>query len=239
MVTLIDAAESTVTEFKRRAEEEKLRHRHGNGDLPPYVPPRPFGPGDDDDDDKAEPLRAIDNSVLGMMLFLGTDAMFFAALIGAFLVFRVGATDWPPVGQPTLPVLVTGINTMILLISGVTMLIAWRRIRYGDSRGLIAALTITAALGTIFLLIQGFEWVRLIGFGLTLSSGVYGATFYTLIGTHALHVVGAVVWLAVVMFMAYRGRFSESRYTAVKLSGMYWLLVVLLWPVLYVLVYFN
>ncbi|MBC6952387.1 hypothetical protein DWB58_31125, partial [candidate division KSB1 bacterium] len=90
-----------------------------------------------------------------------------------------------------------------------------------------------------FLFIQGSEWIKLIDFGLTLSSSVYGAIFYVLIGCHALHVLGAVLWLVIVWRRAQQNQFTAQRHTPVQLCSMYWYLVVLLWPALYALVYLN
>ncbi len=179
----------------------------------------------------------VSNARLAFIMFLGAEAMFFAGLIGAFLVFRLGSPIWPPPFQPRLPVAVTGINTMILLASGFSMWLALRSMRVGKNESLIEYLRMTALLGGVFLVIQGYEWARLIRFGLTVSSGVYGATFYTLIGCHALHVFGALIWLIVVWQLARRGRFTAQNDTGVRLCGMYWSFVVGLWPVLYGLVY--
>jgi heme/copper-type cytochrome/quinol oxidase subunit 3 len=96
---------------------------------------------------------------------------------------------------------------------------------------------VTASLGSVFLIVQGSEWVRLVGFGLTLSSGIYGALFYLLIGCHALHVAFAVIWLLVVFALAMRERFSAARHVGVELCAIYWIFVVGLWPILYALVY--
>jgi cytochrome c oxidase subunit 3 len=172
-----------------------------------------------------------------MAVFLSFEAMFFAGLIGAFLVFRLGSQVWPPAGQPRLPILVTSINTVILLISGYTMVAARRAARTGEWRGALPALSATAVLGGIFLSVQGSEWVRLIEHGLTLSAGVYGATFYTLIGCHALHVLGAVIWLLVVRFRAAGGALLRGRDTGFELCAAYWYFVVALWLVLFPLVY--
>src|SRR5205085_2530251 len=68
----------------------------------------------------------------------------------------------------------------------------------------------TAALGALFLAVQGYEWIRLIGFGLSLASGVYGTTFFALIGLHGLHVLAALVWLLVTTALVARGRFGEG-----------------------------
>lgn len=179
----------------------------------------------------------VSNARLALLMFLGAEAMFFAGLIGAFLVFRLGSPIWPPAFQPRLPVTVTGINTIILLASGITMRLALRFIRGGKVDSLIKYLRLTALLGGVFLVIQGYEWARLIRFGLTVSSSVYGATFYTLIGCHGLHVFGALIWLMVVWQLARRGRFTAQNDTGVRLCGMYWTFVVGLWPVLYGLVY--
>src|ERR671918_296884 len=94
-----------------------------------------------------------------------------------------------------------------------------------------------AALGIVFLLVQGYEWARLVGYGLTMASGAYGATFYTLIGVHALHVVGALVWVAIVRAGVKRGRFLEPPAAGLGACALYWHFVVALWPILYVTVY--
>ena len=117
------------------------------------------------------------------------------------------------------------------------MRLAERAGRLGRPEGLARALLATVLLGVLFLGIQGYEWLRLIEFGLKLSSGIYGSTFYTLIGIHGLHVLGAVLWLMVVLVQARRGRFTAQHHTGVETCAMYWTFVVALWPILYGLVY--
>jgi cytochrome c oxidase subunit III len=177
------------------------------------------------------------NRWLGVVMFLGAEAMFFAGLMGAYLVFRVGAAAWPPPFQPRLPIGITGVNTVILLVSALTMARALKAVRANDRRKLAGWLGLTALLGAIFLMIQGYEWAQLIGFGLTVSSSVYGGLFYLLIGFHALHVLGALVWLLVVLWFARNGSYSPTSHVGVQTCGLYWTFVVALWPVLYGLVY--
>jgi cytochrome c oxidase subunit III len=198
------------------------RPAFGGGNPPPPVRPN-------------QPIGS--NAWLGVLMFLGAEAMFFAGLIGAFLVFRIGSEVWPPPFQPRLPIGVTGINTLILLSSAVTMRLGVDRMRRGEASRSMLQLSATAALGTLFLLIQGYEWLQLIHFGLTVSSSVYGGLFYTIIGFHALHVLGALVWLAVVLAQARRGKFTRQNYDGLQVCGMYWTFVVALWPLLYGLVY--
>ncbi|KAB2841787.1 heme-copper oxidase subunit III [bacterium] len=178
------------------------------------------------------------NGVLGMTLFLLAELMFFTGLISAYLVLRAGAGDWPPAGQPRLPVAATAFNTLLLLGSGVTMVLArGRALRPGPSayRGYLAA---TLLLGAAFVAIQGFEWVRLIGYGLTTNSSIYGGTFYLLIGVHALHVLGGLAVLAYVLRKTRGFLPAAGRGRWLTVATLYWLFVVLLWPVLYGLVYF-
>lgn len=181
--------------------------------------------------------RPVSNARVAVAMLLVAESMFFAGLVGAYLVFRVGSAVWPPPGLPTLPLGVTWVNTAFLLASGVTMVMAVRGIRRGDESALRRGLRWTALLGGIFVAIQGFEWVRLVGHGLRLSSGPYGGTFYTLIGTHAAHVVGAIAWVFFVLFMAQRRAYTPASHDAVEACAIYWLYVCALWGVLFGLVY--
>ncbi len=182
-------------------------------------------------------LPLLSNARLGVIMLLAAELMFFAGLIGAFLVFRLSAQVWPPPFQPRLPLGVTGVNTAILLFSALTVHWAVGAARAGQAAVLLRQLGCTASLGALFLAIQGYEWARLIHFGLTTSSSVYGGLFYTLIGAHSVHVVGGLIWLAVVYWQARRGRFSKKDFVGVQTTRMYWTFVVALWPVLYGLVY--
>jgi heme/copper-type cytochrome/quinol oxidase subunit 3 len=170
-------------------------------------------------------------------MLLGGETMFFGGLVIAFLQLRLGAPVWPPPGQPRLPIGLTAINTVILLASSGALVRALRAVRAGDGTGLTRWLRLTWSLGALFLVIQGIEWTRLVHFGLRVSSGIYGATFYTLIGVHGAHVVGAVAWLTAILWLARRGRFTRHRHVALLCAAMYWHFVVALWPVLYLLVY--
>lgn len=196
----------------------------------------PFG-GGDGDDEEGRKRAPIHNARLGVIMLLAAETMFFAGLIGSFLLFRIANQVWPPPMFPKLPVVVTLINTLFLLYSAVTMWQARQAMRQGQQARSVTFLLYTTVLGVVFLGIQGYEWTKLIQVGLTLSSGVYGATFYVLIGTHALHVLGAVIWLMVVLFRAWKGRYRAGRDVGVAVCGMYWFYVVGLWPVLYWLVY--
>jgi heme/copper-type cytochrome/quinol oxidase subunit 3 len=206
-------------------------------EAPVYIARRPgFGGGK-----PPPPVRPnipfASNAWLAVLMLLGAEAMFFAGLIGAFLVFRIANPVWPPPFQPRLPIEVTGVNTIILLASAITIRLGLKAIQRGDRTRGIRFLSLTAAGGLIFLSIQGFEWLRLLHFGLTLSSSIYGGLFYTIIGCHALHVFGALVWLLVVWYKATAGKYTRQNYVGLQTCSMYWVFVVALWPLLYGLVY--
>jgi cytochrome c oxidase subunit 3 len=182
-----------------------------------------------------QPRTLVPSGLLGIAIFVAAEAMFFAGLISAYWVLRTQAMGWPPFDQPRLPVVVTGVNTGVLFLSGLAMHRALRTAtgrRPHLTRWLVAA----ALLGTLFLAVQGFEWIRLIGFGLTTASSLYGATFYTLVGAHALHVVAALAVLLWVTALALR-RPEGPDETALRVCHVYWLFVVGVWPVIYGLVY--
>ncbi|HEY7650902.1 MAG TPA: cytochrome c oxidase subunit 3 [Methylomirabilota bacterium] len=200
-------------------------------------PPRPPTGGGDGPDGESPRRAAFDNVVLATMFLIAGEVMFFAGLVSAFLVLRVGAAVWPPPLQPRLPVGVTGLNTLVLIASSVAVFVAMRALRRGERRAATRSLQTAAGLGVAFLIVQGYEWLRLVHFGLTVSSSTYGATFYTLIGTHGVHVLGALLWLALMLRGLSRGRFTEGRTAPVRACAIYWHFVVTLWPFLYVLVY--
>ncbi len=218
--------------------EQRIEIPSRVGALPPFTgPPSGQDPFPWSPNPRTGP--PVSNARLGMLVFLAFEGMFFAGLIGMFLVFRLGSQFWPPVGQPRLPILVTWANTAILLFSSWTMRNGLRAMRKGDRDGLTTGLSWTALLGTAFLIVQGSEWLRLIRHGLTLSAGIYGATFYTVIGCHGLHVLGAVIWLLIARIGLRDKRFWARRQVGVELCGMYWYFVVALWPVLFALVYLS
>ena len=186
---------------------------------------------------KNEARPAVDSAHLGLGIFMVAETMLFAGIVSAYLIFRIGAADWPPPGMPLLPLGVTIANTLILLSSGVTVRLALRAMRTGKAGRCVRLLAATVLLGLLFLLVQGFEWTRLLRQGLTLSSGVYGGSFYVLVGLHAAHVVGAAIWLNMVLARAATGKYAPGACRGLSLCAFYWIFVVALWPLLFALVY--
>lgn len=181
---------------------------------------------------KREPI--LPNGVLGMLIFVATEIMFFSGLISAFVIGKSNAVGgWPPPGQPRLPVEETALNTAALLASGVLLFFANRAFAKG-SPSTKRLLGLSIALGGFFVVFQGAEWVSLIAEGLTLTSGQLGGFFYLIVGAHALHVVAGFV----ILLYTYR-KLSDAKLDRFTFwpAQIFWYFVVGVWPVLYWQVY--
>jgi heme/copper-type cytochrome/quinol oxidase subunit 3 len=162
--------------------------------------------------------------------------MMFAGLISSLMVARAAASFWPPPDQPRLPIAETGFNTLIFVASAFTIRWAVRSLRAHNLTVAVRWMVVTGVLGVAFLALQGVEWVRLLHFGLTMTSSLYGGLFYLIVGAHGVHVVGALLVLGVMTMRVWRGHY-DSDWRGVSACSLYWLFVVILWPILYVLVY--
>jgi heme/copper-type cytochrome/quinol oxidase subunit 3 len=174
--------------------------------------------------------------ILAVLLFIASEVMLFAGLLSAFVVVRAAAPFWPPPKQPRLPTGMTAFNTIFLLISAFTM---WRVVpflRRQDKASAARWMNATMMLGVLFFVIQGSEWARLKRFGLTMTSSLYGAMFYLIVGAHALHLAAALSVLFLVSIRLKRGRY-EMDFRGVVACSAYWTFVVALWPIIYALVY--
>jgi len=183
----------------------------------------------------AETRRVAPSQVLGTGIFIVTEVMFFAGLISAFALVKAGAPGgiWPPPGQPRLPIESTALNTVALMLSGVALYYAARRFKT-DPALARRPYQVAMGLGLFFVVFQGMEWAALLSEGLTMTSSTYGAFFYLVVGSHALHAVCGLVALVVVYRWLATGQLVAATMTAML---MFWSFVVALWPVLYWQVY--
>jgi heme/copper-type cytochrome/quinol oxidase subunit 3 len=177
----------------------------------------------------------IPSQVLAMLIFVATEAMFFSGLVSAFLIGKSAAIGWPPPGQPRAPAAATAVTTLALLLSGVALYLSERAMARGASAVTARRWLQTAlALGSAFIALQGYEWTRLVWFGLTVTSSVYGSFFYLIVGTHAAHAVAAVAVLVWATLRLEARTLSRETFWGVQVL---WYFVVGIWPILYVLVY--
>ena len=184
--------------------------------------------------DRATPIPTY---TIGTLIFLVAGTMFFAGLIGAYLVLRYGSAVWPAPGMPPLPVGLAGVSTALIASSSLTLQRAVRSMRRLDVVGLRRGLIGAAVLGAFFLAVQAIQWSRLLSHGLSFNATTYGTTFYVLTGAHALHAVSGVVWLAL---MALRQRelwVPGRRSRQIEVCALYWHFVGLIWIGMYLVLY--
>jgi len=186
----------------------------------------------------AETNTGIDSRKIAIWLFLGSEVMFFSALIGAYLLTRANAAKPAEVFDIETIQLIT-FNTFLLIVSSLTMVLSLGFIRRGSQVGMRIALLATILLGTTFVTIQAFEYRNLFNKGLTMNGDpfIFGSTFYLLTGFHGMHVIGGVIWNFFVWLKAMRGGFTQDNNTGIELAGLYWHFVDLVWIVLFTIIY--
>ena len=179
----------------------------------------------------------ISSSLLGMVLFIASEVMFFGGLFGAYFTIRSAATQWPPPGTPELNTAYALGLTAILVSSSVTMQFGVWAIRRNDQRKLVMWLVVTLVLGVCFLAGQANEYRHLIHDGMTLSSGVFGSTFFTLTGFHGAHVAGGAAFILIVLLRARSGQFTARYHDTVEMASYYWHFVDVVWLGLFSTIY--
>ena len=181
----------------------------------------------------------ISNPVLGMILFITSEVMFFAGLFAAYFSIRAAADIWPPeeFGHAVQIFPLVGPATVLLIVSSLTCQLGVWAIRRDDRTGFIRNIGVTVVLGVVFLVMQAADYAILYSEGLTLSAGTYGTTYYTLTGFHGAHVFAGVVMLAVVLYRGLAGQFSSRHHDAVEATSLYWHFVDVVWIALFATLY--
>jgi cytochrome c oxidase subunit 3 len=176
--------------------------------------------------------------LVGMLLFIASEVMFFGGLFAAYFNARAGFVgEWGP-PHPAEPHEILPIAlplTIILLSSSVTMQLGVWAIRRGDQRRMRFWTAITLLLGVGFVAGQLYDYSTL-GFGI--SDGVFGTVFYTLTGFHGAHVFGGTVGLTILLARAIQGQFSARNHVAVEAISIYWHFVDVVWIALFTTLYF-
>ena len=182
----------------------------------------------------------LTNGKIVIWLFLASEVMLFGALFASYILIRTGAQTWPR-GDTILSVPLATFNTIVLISSSVTMVMAWAslmRRKFGTFRLYMGA---TILLGGVFLVVKYFEYSHKFHDGLFPSTNNFLAIYFTLTGLHMLHVAGgmavnAVLWLTGPKQWEANPAWFTNR---VEYSGLFWHFVDLVWiflfPTLYLL----
>jgi heme/copper-type cytochrome/quinol oxidase subunit 3 len=171
-----------------------------------------------------------------MWMFLGSDCMLFGGLITTYLVYK-GKSASGPTPHEIFDIPFTSVSTFVLLMSSLAMVLALAEIQRGNMRGMRVWLTATAALGMVFLSGQFYEFTSFVHEGLTISTNLFGSSFYTLTGFHGTHVSVGVLWLLSIVAMSLMGKITPASALSVEIAGLYWHFVDVVWIVIFTVVY--
>jgi heme/copper-type cytochrome/quinol oxidase subunit 3 len=173
--------------------------------------------------------------MLGFVLFIASEVMFFAAFFGFYFYTRFGAKVWPPADAPIAveSLLLPGIMTVLLVASSFTYTYAESALQRDNRRGFVTGLALTLILGLVFLGTQAFEWTHS---ELSIRNGVLGSAFYMLTGFHGMHVIVGAIFIAVNFVRSTMGHFSKKDHFAILAAGWYWHFVDVVWLLLFFVV---
>jgi heme/copper-type cytochrome/quinol oxidase subunit 3 len=178
----------------------------------------------------------LNHRKLLMWVFLGSDCMFFGALIATYMVYRGQSLNGPyPIDIINVPV--TTISTFVLLCSSFSMVQALAATNRNDQKAIRIWLLATAFLGAIFIGFQVVEFNSFKNEGLTLGANLFGASFFTLTGFHGAHVTLGIIWLLGMAILAFKGRVGPATALDVEILGLYWHFVDIVWIIIFTLLY--
>ena len=182
-------------------------------------------------------LVTLSPSQWGLLSFLVSEVALFGTLIFTY-IFYLGRDTVGPTPGEVLSLTLVLCTTACLLASSGTVHVAERTLERGNLGGFIRWWLATIVLGTLFLVGTGFEWHDLIyRHGLTISRNLFGTTYYTLVGLHALHVTGGVTIMLIVLGLVLARQVTSANRAGVGLVAWYWHFVDGVWVVVFTVVY--
>lgn len=191
--------------------------------------------------------QQLEASVLGMWVFLVTEVMFFGGLFMAYLLYRNMYPDAWLAGSHELNEVLGGVNTIVLIVSSLTMALAVRAAQVGARGAQIANLILTIIFGTTFLVVKYFEYAAKFEHHLVPGAHfdptrdpaqqLYFSLYFMMTGIHALHMVVGIVLLFIMLRMAWKNQFNAEYFAPVEVTGLYWHFVDIVWIFLFPLLY--
>jgi len=186
------------------------------------------------------PDTGLYNAKLGVWLFLASEVMLFGALFSTYVLLRTGSETWEH-GAEFLNVPLATLNTLVLIISSVTMVMSWASLKMGNLGRYKLYMGSTILCGAVFLVIKGFEYAHKFETGLFPSTSTFMALYFTMTGLHGLHVIGGMIVNSYLWGPGSRMWQTDPRrfINRIEVAGLYWHFVDLVWiflfPTLYLL----
>jgi heme/copper-type cytochrome/quinol oxidase subunit 3 len=178
----------------------------------------------------------LPNTKLAMWIFLASDVLLFGALITSYVVYR-GRSVVGPYPNDVFDIPYTSVSSFVLLASSLTMVLALAAIQRGDIGRMRLWLLATAMLGMTFVGGQVYEFTSFYREGLSLTTNLFGTTFYVLTGFHGTHVAIGILMLLSVFALSFGGQITQEDSLTVELVGLYWHFVDIVWIVIFTVVY--
>jgi cytochrome c oxidase subunit I+III len=187
------------------------------------------------------PFEAVAKVKLGMWVFLSSEVVLFGSFLGAYIFIRAASTVWPT-GIHDIPL--GTVNTVVLMTSGLTMVMALQSIRNGDQRGLLKWLGVTFVLGAAFMGVKISEWIGLAGAStpfVTTSANptiaLAASAYYLIVGLHGAHVIAGLLIMMYLMKKTANGAFTKDSHDSIENFGLYWAFVDIVWCFVFALFY--
>jgi len=178
--------------------------------------------------------RGSTSPVLGMTLFVASEAMFFAAFFGAYFTIYAATTVWPPLRIPIPDLPIPSIATTLLISSSFFLQAGVRAARRGDAQRVNRWLGVTIVLGIAFLTLQMVDYSRI---GFSIHDGTYASLFFVMTGLHTAHVLGGVLFMMLVFAQSRTGQLSGEHHEPLEAAAIYWHFVDIVWVGLFLVFY--
>ncbi len=178
----------------------------------------------------------VSNEKMAMWAFLGSECLLFGALISTFLLYKGRDTSGPK-PEDVYDIPFTSVSSFVLLMSSLTMVLALSSIHRRDERRLRVWLLATALLGSTFIAGQIYEFTAFVKEGLTISTNLFGSSFFVMTGFHGVHVTLGIVMLITLWALSMRGQLPPEKSETVEIAGLYWHFVDIVWIVIFTVVY--
>jgi heme/copper-type cytochrome/quinol oxidase subunit 3 len=190
--------------------------------------------------DKPNPVTGVTNAKLGVWLFLASEVMLFGALFSALITLRLGVSDWPH-GYDVLNVPLATLNTVVLIFSSVTVVMAWASLKMHNLKQFKTYMSLTLLMSFIFLGIKAVEYGTKFSHGISPATSNFYAIYFVITGLHGLHILGGIIVNAYLLGPgSHMWKSEPERFTGrIECAGLYWHFVDLVWiflfPILYLL----
>ncbi len=186
--------------------------------------------------DEHATTTGLPNTKIAMWVFLASECLLFGALITTYVLYR-GASDTGPYPADVFDIPYTSVSSFVLLASSLTMVLSLAAAQKRDVARMRLWLLATALLGMTFVGGQVYEFTVFYDEGLSITTNLFGTTFYVLTGFHGVHVTVGILMLLSLVGFSVADRLPDDAAFPVEMVGLYWHFVDIVWIIIFTVVY--